>query len=503
MTQLTIGIDRTDDQLIAVVVAGTGKDARVRGCASVLLEEQDDVARQLSSLLEQIHRQDGGRCISGLSLSMFSLRNFILPFKNEKEIAQILPLELEEHLLQPVSEQIFATTAVSAGDAGSRVLIAAIEKARLRDHLNIFQAENLDPVMVCPSIFVLAERLHRDGVAGENFLLLYGTPDFMTMAVCHEGMIVFTRRLFYSEQVYSQGIFSFDGNRFEVSDTSLAAEAVSIMREAVQRSMEYFSRTVMLDIKPDQIILAGPMAFSNTLCQRIEQEFGLRSTLCNLVESGNLVLADHLADNWQPSIYDSALALALLRPSRQAAMNFRKDEFKAGRSLIGSRKQLAALVLCSVLLGMVLFGYLFIDYKGLKKEYDEQAVIMKEVFHKSFPEVTRIVDPVAQMQAKLREREMSMVSMPLFTSEKRVLTILTDISSRIPADVSIHVSRLLIDQDTVKIKGTTDAFNNVNRIKNLLARSPRFSEVNIVSATKAKKKNVIRFEITLRLGENG
>ena len=92
--------------------------------------------------------------------------------------------------------------------------------------------------------------------------------------------------------------------------------------------------------------------------------------------------------------------------------------------------------------------------------------------------------------------------MPLFTREKRILAILADISTLVPADVSLHVSRMLIDQDSVKIKGTTDAFNNVNTIKNLLARSPRFSEVTIVSATKAKDKNIIRFEINLQLGEN-
>jgi len=74
----------------------------------------------------------------------------------------------------------------------------------------------------------------------------------------------------------------------------------------------------------------------------------------------------------------------------------------------------------------------------------------------------------------------------LFTQEKRILAILADISARVPDTISMHVSRLVVDQDSVKIKGTTDAFNNVNVIKKVLARSARFSEVNIVSATKAK-----------------
>jgi general secretion pathway protein L len=105
------------------------------------------------------------------------------------------------------------------------------------------------------------------------------------------------------------------------------------------------------------------------------------------------------------------------------------------------------------------------------------------------------------MRSRLQEAQAPTVSMPLFTQEKRVLAILADISSRIPSSVSIHVSRLVIDLDSVRIKGTTDAFNNVNSIKKMLAKSGRFADVNIVSATKTKNKNVIRFEIRLLLRE--
>lgn len=82
-----------------------------------------------------------------------------------------------------------------------------------------------------------------------------------------------------------------------------------------------------------------------------------------------------------------------------------------------------------------------------------------------------------------------------------MLEILADISGRIPKDLSLHVSRLVIDQESVQIKGTTDAYNNVDVIKNKLAASTRYVEVKIVSATADKKKGSIRFEIRLQLVE--
>jgi len=239
------------------------------------------------------------------------------------------------------------------------------------------------------------------------------------------------------------------------------------------------------------------------LRQHLERQLGLRCTRCNLVESGHLDLAAPVAGSWQSSVYDRALSLALLGSSRRVPLNFRKDEFTAKGHLSASKKQVAVFALIAGMTFVVLCAYLFVANTTLEKERDRLSERMEYVFKKSFPEVTRIADPVAQMQARLREVETSKVSMPLFTSGKRVLSILADISARIPADVSLHVSRLLIDQHSVKIKGTTNAFNNVDTIKGLLARSPRFSEVNIVSATKAKDKDVIRFEINLQLGENG
>jgi len=503
MARLTIGVDINDELLSAVVVAGKGKDIQVRACASVILEKHEEISEKLSVLLDQLQWR-GGRCISGLPLSLFSLRNFILPFTNEKKIEQILPLELEEHLLAPVSEQVFAT-AVTPGNDGTRLLVAALEKKILRNYLEVLQGRNLDPVIVCPAVFAQAKRLQQDGAAGQNFLLLYWTPGFMSMAVCHQGRIVFMRRLPYPEQVFSQSLFSVEVNRFMIGDTPAAAEAVSSVCRMVQHSMDFFTATAGLKkIEPDQVVLAGPLELPGSLRKCVDQELGLQSTICNLVESGNLDLAGQVVDSWQPSVYDRALALALLRSSsRQVTLNFRKDEFAVKNYLLSSKRHLAPLALLAGLLVVLLFGYLYVDYKALEKEHNRLAAKMEQVFKKSFPEVTRIVDPVAQLQATLREVETSSVSIPLFTREKRVLAILADISARVPADVSLHVSRLLIDQDSVKIKGTTDAFNNVNTIKNLLARSPRFPEVHIVSATKAKDKNVIRFEINLQLGENG
>ncbi|MBW2328428.1 MAG: pilus assembly protein PilM [Deltaproteobacteria bacterium] len=501
MAQLTLGVDISDDLLSAVVVAGRGRDRQVVACSSVTLEEHDDITEVLPVLLEQLGWQ-GGRCVSGLPLSYFSLRNLILPFTSEKKIQQILPFELEEYLLVPVDEQIYATTTSGESDDGTRLLVAAVEKRILAHHLDTFHTSDLDPDIVCPSSFALADWLCSAGSDVQDFLLLYGDMGSMTMVICQQGKIVFMRRLSYPEKVFTDAIFSFDGTSIRVADEAAADAAVSDLCMVVQRSIDYFCRTSGIEVNLDHVILAGPMRIAKGFQESIEHELGLPSSICDLVQTGHATLAGNVAESWQPAVYDRPLALALQGGHKHVAFNFRKDEFVAKRRLLGSRRQAMGLALAAGFLFAILFGYLLVDYRSLRKKYDSLAGKMEQVFQESFPDVTRIVDPLVQMRAKLQEAQEPTVSMPLFTQEKRILAILADISARVPDTISMHVSRLVVDQDSVKIKGTTDAFNNVNVIKKVLARSARFSEVNIVSATKAKDRAVIRFEIRLQLGEN-
>jgi len=500
MAQLTLGVDISDDLLSAVVVAGKGKDRQVVACASVALEEHDDIPDVLPVLLDQLQWQDGD-CVSGLPLSYFSLRNLVLPFTNEKKIQQILPFELEEHLLVPVDEQIIATTVTGQSDDGTHLLVAAVEKNTLRQLLDTFQARNLDPDIVCPSSFAMADRLRREGSCGRDFLLLYGDMGSMTMVICHQGEIVFMRRLSYPEKVFTDAIFSFEGDGVKVADRDAADAAVRGLCGVVQRSIDYFCFTRRVKINPDHVILAGPMQLAGGFQEQIEHELGLPSKICDMVQAGIVALDGSVSESWQPAVYDRALALALQGGSKHVPLDFRKDEFVTKRHLLGSRRQTMGLALAAGGLFAVLFGYLFVDYQSLKNKHDRLAGEIEHVFKTSFPGVTRIVDPLAQMRSKLQEVQAPTVSMPLFTQEKRILAILADISTRIPATISMHVSRLVIDQDSVRVKGTTDAFNNVNTIKTLLAKSARFFEVNIVSATKTKDKDVIRFEIRLLLRE--
>jgi general secretion pathway protein L len=501
MAQRILGIDISDELLCGVVVDHRGRETQVVDCASQPLEDIDQLSSALPLLLEQLTWHNG-TCVSGISLSHFSLRNFFLPFTNEKKIEQILPFELEEHMLVPLDEQIFAAKVVRQRDEGSDLLVAAIEKSRVRAHLDSLKAAGIQPRRLGIASLALAEYLCETGRGQEDFVLLYGDTGSMTLVLCQQQKTMFMRRIAYPEAVFTDTVFALQGHELHIADTGAARVAIQNLCGQIKQSLERFSTTCSMEYTPGNVVLAGVMQLESMFAEQVEQELALPCTVCNLVQTGSVTLASNVREKWFPAFFDRPLALALQAENKKNSFDFLKDEFALPSQLIGSRKQAVAAALAVGLVLAGCLGYLFFDYRTLQNRHDRLSARMDQVFKKSFPGATKIVDPLLQMRSRLQEVQAPTVSMPLFTQEQRILAILSDISSRVPDSISMHVTRMVIDEESVKMKGTTDAFNNVNTIKKLLAKSPRYQDVSIVSATKSKEKNTIRFEIRLELEEN-
>jgi Tfp pilus assembly protein PilN len=121
-----------------------------------------------------------------------------------------------------------------------------------------------------------------------------------------------------------------------------------------------------------------------------------------------------------------------------------------------------------------------------------------EVFRRTFPDVKRIVDPLQQMRVKVNEVKTSAISIPGTNSNNKVLDLLKDISDRIPKSLDVKVSRMVIDQETVRVSGKTDTFNTVDSIKSGLESSRYFSGVTISSANLDRTGKRVQFEIKLQ-----
>jgi general secretion pathway protein L len=501
MNKQILGLDINASFLAAVVLDLRGKERHIVSCASIEHGPERSLAESISLLLEKISWK-GGSCACGISPAPLSIRNLAIPFADRKKISQVLSFELEDQLIAPVTRHIIEY--VRTGEAGgtSNILVAAVEKEWQAGLFAAFDENDIDPVVLGISIASLAEQSLQISKADVDTIFLDAGLQGMNLLLSRNGEIVFLRRLAYPELMVTDPPFNIKGDRAEIVDVPEARESFRHICGDIRRSLGFFTLESGIDFTPRKIVITGKLGLLDEVRNTIESELDAPVAMSNLREEAGILLSPAAGEHWQPVVHDRALALALEGRQKRHRINFRKEEFARSQMLFTSRGRLLAAALAAALfLGMGL-AYLAYDYHTLKTRYDELGGRMRSVFLETFPERTRVRDPLLEMQASIRNIQAPSVAIPVFTGSKRSLDILADISGRVPQNIQIQVSRLVIDQESVQVKGTTNTFNNVNIIQNNLRRSTLFRDVDIISAAADKDSRMIRFELRLETAQS-
>jgi general secretion pathway protein L len=141
------------------------------------------------------------------------------------------------------------------------------------------------------------------------------------------------------------------------------------------------------------------------------------------------------------------------------------------------------------------FGY---DYKKLRDRYEATRQQVVQVFNETLPEVTRVVNPVQQLQVRINEIRKTYSGRESGTGQT-VIALLTEISARIPTSYHVVVKRMVADSDVVRIKAVTKDFNTVDNVQKELEKSSYFQSVTISAANQSPKKEEVSFELKLEL----
>jgi len=497
MKRQVLGLDITDEFVAAAVLRQSGQDREVTAFGLQRYHHREELAESLRRLLEQVIWKEGA-CVCGISLAGVSLRNITIPFTDKKKIVQVLPMELEDQLLRPVGDQLVEFVVTGGDEEKSTILVASLRKDTMQKWLDLFGGSGLNPESVTLRTVALAEQLERRSVRGEGFILIDAGLHSVNLAIVEQGTVIFLRRLPYADRVFTAHPFVYDDDGPRITDHGVAMECIRLLCADIRRSMGLLQLETGIESLPERIIISGCLGRFDSIREKIAEELGREVVQGNLRKQAGVSMGKEAAEKWDPGTCDHALALALQGLQKKTGFNFRKDEFAPPKLLLASGQQLIA---ASVLLFLVLAGsflYLGYGYRDLNARHAELDEGMVKLFKETFPEATRIVDPLVQMKTNLRNVQAPAIATPIFSGDKRALNILADISERIPGNVEIHVSRLVIDDESVMIKGTTDTYNNVNIIQGVLRQSPEYDDVAIVSAAAEKESGLVRFELKMR-----
>jgi len=154
-----------------------------------------------------------------------------------------------------------------------------------------------------------------------------------------------------------------------------------------------------------------------------------------------------------------------------------------------------------VILAMVSFH---LDISALEKQIDLARLTSAGLYKQTFPgdEIRPELSPLLLMQSRMKQKLEQRGGTPRLldldrTPDIAAIDVLHELSARIPAGMNARLSRLMFSNDRLTLFGTSDGFNTVDRLKNLLEQSPLFKTVTINTADAGKTDNQVIFQFSV------
>jgi general secretion pathway protein L len=402
-----------------------------------------------------------------------------MPFTDLKKIRQTLAFELEAMMSSSVEKNLADFIDVHRTDSQTDLIAATVNRAYIAEHLSNFEPLGTEPEILDVRNLPLANQILMQQNCPANGMLLYLGTKKSSIILFLDKRIVLIRQMFFNGKGIT-AVASEAGNNEEdgpFADTRANEAGLEALCRAINLTLRAFQVESGNNNQLEKVFITGPGALIPETAEIVTKGLGFPASLLNLPETAeNIQLSPQVASLYNPVLMDNALALAVRESKKAKGFNFRREEFQVKTQLVKIKKELIHAAVYFSIIFVLLAVYWIVDYQDFNKRNAELDSQIKGVFTQTFPEVTNIVD---------------------LNIDDRVLKILNDISARVQKDLEVRVNRMVVDQDGIQIRGTTDNFNTVDSIKKSLESSEMYRDVIIASANLDQSGKGVRFEIKM------
>ncbi|MDX2496184.1 MAG: type II secretion system protein GspL [Desulfuromusa sp.] len=426
--------------------------------------EGEELSDQLADLCGNFdgHFGIGDRLAAALPAKTAYVRKLELPFHNTKKIEAAVPFSLSSQIPVPIEDCMTSTIINTRNSDGvSRVTAAAIPRQTVEKLLAAAQQAELPLHILDLPPFSLVP------------LVAESIKDAILIAVNSQETTI--------SQIQSG----------ELTDYRLLPKKIDPVNEDDIRSI---SREIHALIAISKDVELPIFIFGD-----VDGEVLARKLNDMGYEAKELAL--RLAGEDIPSVFIHATALAYraTKIKQWKSFNFRRGEYalkgewqKLKRALWVATGLIAITVLISATAAIVQYRTRTIQVDVLQGE-------MAQIFHQTFPSTTAIVDIPLQMKSTIRElREQTTIigrSQPQILS---ILKILSEATSTIP----IEVQELSVGLGEVNLSGNATSFDVINKMTELLEKSPLVKNIRVADAQMALKGDKINFRLFFDLVPN-
>ncbi len=499
MPRTIIGLDISEDTVAAVQVKSLMQGYQIIGCSAVPITEAGGISVALRAVCEEIDSK-GSVCNSVVEDGHVSFRNLSMPFTDLRKIRQTLGFELETLMASPVEGQLIDFIDVERTGSQTSLIAASVNRAYIGAHLSNFDSFGAEPeVFDIRNVSLVNQMLMQQNSPANGMLLCLGSRTCAMLLFLDKKIVLIRHLPFNGKDLADVASLAAKREKAGLSDTSQYGVGLVALCRSINLTLRGFQVETATNLQPEKIFIAGPGALVPATAEIIGKELKLPVSNLNLRENtDNIQLSQHLTRLYNPALMDNGLALALREGKKAKGFNFRREEFQVKTQFVKIRKELIHGAIYLGIIFVLLAVNFGVDYRDLKKRNASLDGQIKGIFSQTFPEVTRVVDPIHQMKTEISALKNASGVAPGINMDSTSLEILNDISSRIPGDLNIQVDRMVVDQEGVQIRGTTDTFNTVDSIKKGLESSEMYHDVIIASANLDQSGKGVRFEIKMQ-----
>ena len=421
---------------------------------------------------ELASRMDLSSCSSTaitLPGSWFFFRHIQLPLKNPGKIRQILSMELPSHL--PLSNETslfdFLLTSQGYNEGLNDVLTVSIREDFVRDIFAHLASLSLRPSLIAPRGYLSGAFYLKNTPSDLPICFVDSDSASLTLSLAVKGSIVHIRSL------------------------TPASDTMGLIT-AMERTFDGFSLSHGLEFVPELCLINDGSGGDSFSIKTITDNFGCP---VEFLDFSNKLKAGQEGDCSQ-----NALGAAFATTGGGNFLNLCRNDYAAysfvkahGTAFMG------ILILCLAVFVSLIFD-LHVDMSVYRKQAADMDEAARRIYSDLFPSEKKIVDPLMQLEIKVRDAgEKSDVPSLTQGSGAKMTDLLHEISSTIPKEIDIVTTRLVINPERIIFSGNTDNFNNVDRIKGGLEKSVLFKEVKISNASADKNGGRVRFQFMIQL----
>ncbi len=404
----------------------------------------------------------GDRLAAALPASAGFSRWLHYPFADPKKVEEALHLALTAQL--PVADQgcLIVTHSRIPEEEGCRVAASAVPKEAIEDFLEPFEAEQIPLQLLDLAPFAMPQALAER---------------------CESAMVVLLREEETVIALLKQG---------HTADYRLFLQ----VPDGPERPAWLLQQSRMLQAQHRlsglPLYLLGPQA-DQSLLEALRQQ-GQQGEIPEWTLEGQPVAAEFL-----PAV---TLAWRALRSDREDGGNFRRGVFalKGGWAALKKKLVVAGAILSLTLLLAGASAWLGYAHKAQRAEALQQQ--LNNQFRSTLPEAQTIVDIPLQMRqaiAQLRSKGRLLG----VGSNNAALAVLQEVSARMPKDIRVDIDHLNYGADGLRLEGSTDSYDDINRIARSLEQSPLFGEAQISDAKTSIDNQRISFRLNLTFSRGG